>query len=62
MGGEEKKARVTPHSGTFVAHEESRAHSDEPVKDEYSGKIWPDRRGGGPGQRWQADQAHKLGC
>lgn len=34
-----KKAWVTSHSGTFVVHEESRVHSGEPVKDEYSA-IW----------------------
>ncbi len=45
-----KKAWVTPHSGTFVVHEESRVHLGEPVKDEYSalwrGKIRVDREGG----------------
>lgn len=34
-----KKALVTPHSGTFVVHEESRVHLGEPVKDEYSA-LW----------------------
>lgn len=46
-----KKAWVTPHSDTFVVHEESRVHLGEPVKDEYSvlwrGKIRVDREGGG---------------
>lgn len=27
---------MTPHSGTFVVHEERRVHSGELVKDEYS--------------------------
>lgn len=31
-----EKARVKPHSGTFVVHEESRVHLGEPVKDEHS--------------------------
>lgn len=34
-----KKAWATPHSGTFVVHEESRVHLGEPVKDEYSA-LW----------------------
>lgn len=46
-----KKAWVTPHSGPFVVHEESRVHLGEPVKDEYSaswrGKIRLDIERGG---------------
>lgn len=40
---------MTPHSGTFVVHEERRVHSGELVKDEYSalrgGKISLDGEG-----------------
>lgn len=52
-----KKAWVTSHSGTFVVHEESRVHSGEPVKDEYSASEeersgWTERGGGrGLGER-----------